>query len=91
LAANASRSIICKFFQCTCNLYPHTPFKNVYLRIILFAVISAPSDNKKHEHKDDDLPVDIKLPVKHVLSRELQVLKFLSQSYLVSHIVVHFH
>ncbi|CAJ1841460.1 unnamed protein product [Sphenostylis stenocarpa] len=36
-------------------------------------VISAPSDIKKHEQKDDDLPVDIKLPVKHVLSRELQL------------------
>lgn len=36
-------------------------------------VISAPSDIKKHEQKDDNLPVDIKLPVKHVLSRELQL------------------
>ncbi|KAK2359888.1 TBP-ASSOCIATED FACTOR 6B [Trifolium repens] len=36
-------------------------------------VISAPSDAKKHEQKDEDLPVDIKLPVKHVLSRELQL------------------
>ncbi|XP_010254144.1 PREDICTED: transcription initiation factor TFIID subunit 6 isoform X2 [Nelumbo nucifera] len=33
----------------------------------------APSDNKKPEHKEDGLPVDIKLPVKHVLSRELQL------------------
>lgn len=46
--------------------------------IILFAVISAPSDIKKHEQKDDNLPVDIKLPVKHVLSKELQVSKLLS-------------
>ncbi|KAK7273023.1 hypothetical protein RIF29_14069 [Crotalaria pallida] len=36
-------------------------------------VISAPTDVKKHEQKDDNLPVDIKLPVKHVLSRELQL------------------
>ncbi|KAH1156649.1 hypothetical protein GLYMA_18G290200v4 [Glycine max] len=36
-------------------------------------LISAPSDVKKHEQKDDNLPVDIKLPVKHVLSRELQL------------------
>ncbi|KAL6971753.1 Transcription initiation factor TFIID subunit 6 [Sarracenia purpurea var. burkii] len=36
-------------------------------------VIAAPSDNRKPEQKDDELPVDIKLPVKHVLSRELQV------------------
>lgn len=33
----------------------------------------SPSDNKKSEFKDDGLPVDIKLPVKHVLSRELQL------------------
>ncbi|KAJ0989748.1 hypothetical protein J5N97_008104 [Dioscorea zingiberensis] len=33
-----------------------------------------PSENKRSEHnKDDGLPVDIKLPVKHVLSRELQL------------------
>ncbi|KAK8916062.1 hypothetical protein KSP39_PZI023069 [Platanthera zijinensis] len=37
-------------------------------------VISAPQENKKLEHgKDDGLPVDIRLPVKHVLSRELQL------------------
>ncbi|KAF7831714.1 transcription initiation factor TFIID subunit 6 [Senna tora] len=36
-------------------------------------VISAPSDAKKYEQKDENLPVDIKLPVKHVLSRELQL------------------
>ncbi|KAG2719440.1 hypothetical protein I3760_03G266500 [Carya illinoinensis] len=36
-------------------------------------VIAAPSDGKKLEQKDDGLPVDIKLPVKHVLSRELQL------------------
>ncbi|KAF7144908.1 hypothetical protein RHSIM_Rhsim04G0046200 [Rhododendron simsii] len=36
-------------------------------------IIVAPSDNKKPEQKDDGLPVDIKLPVKHVLSRELQL------------------
>ncbi|XP_058070769.1 transcription initiation factor TFIID subunit 6 [Magnolia sinica] len=34
----------------------------------------APSENKKSDHsKEDGLPVDIKLPVKHVLSRELQL------------------
>lgn len=36
-------------------------------------VIAAPSDGKKSQQKDDGLPVDIKLPVKHVLSRELQL------------------
>ncbi|KAJ7964752.1 transcription initiation factor TFIID subunit 6 [Quillaja saponaria] len=36
-------------------------------------VISAPSGGNKYEQKDDRLPIDIKLPVKHVLSRELQL------------------
>ncbi|XVF81528.1 hypothetical protein PTKIN_Ptkin15bG0162400 [Pterospermum kingtungense] len=35
-------------------------------------VIAAPSNDKTIEQKDE-LPVDIKLPVKHVLSRELQL------------------
>ncbi|XP_010913968.1 transcription initiation factor TFIID subunit 6 [Elaeis guineensis] len=36
--------------------------------------IVAPSEIKRSEHsKEDGLPVDIKLPVKHVLSRELQL------------------
>ncbi|KAJ9169995.1 hypothetical protein P3X46_018132 [Hevea brasiliensis] len=35
-------------------------------------VIAPPSDGKNSEQKDK-LPVDIKLPVKHVLSRELQL------------------
>ena len=41
--------------------------------LFVFVVIAAPSDSKKPEQKDDGLPVDIKLPVKHVLSRELRV------------------
>lgn len=36
-------------------------------------VLATPSDGKKYEQKDDGLPVDLKLPVKHVLSRELQL------------------
>jgi len=36
--------------------------------------IVAPQDGKKMDHgKDDSLPVDLKLPIKHVLSRELQL------------------
>ncbi|GAB4826901.1 hypothetical protein Ancab_033779 [Ancistrocladus abbreviatus] len=35
--------------------------------------LTAPPESKKSEYKDDVLPVDIKLPVKHVLSRELQL------------------
>ncbi|XP_066330772.1 transcription initiation factor TFIID subunit 6-like [Miscanthus floridulus] len=36
--------------------------------------IVPPTENKRSEHgKDDGLPVDVKLPVKHVLSRELQM------------------
>ncbi|XP_059661159.1 transcription initiation factor TFIID subunit 6 [Cornus florida] len=36
-------------------------------------VIVAPPDSQKTEQKDDGLPLDIKLPIKHVLSRELQL------------------
>ncbi|KAF3325931.1 transcription initiation factor TFIID subunit 6-like protein [Carex littledalei] len=35
--------------------------------------IVAPQDGKKMDHGKDDLPVDLKLPIKHVLSRELQL------------------
>ncbi|GAB2284724.1 Transcription initiation factor TFIID subunit 6 [Dionaea muscipula] len=35
--------------------------------------LSAQSDGKKSEYKDDGLAVDIRLPFKHVLSRELQL------------------
>jgi hypothetical protein len=44
----------------------------------VFVVLATPSDGKKYEQKDDGFPVDLKLPVKHVLSRELQVLTSLS-------------
>ncbi|XAR67411.1 hypothetical protein NMG60_11002162 [Bertholletia excelsa] len=33
----------------------------------------VPSDHKKSDYREDGAPVDIKLPVKHVLSRELQL------------------
>ncbi|CAA3012003.1 transcription initiation factor TFIID subunit 6-like [Olea europaea subsp. europaea] len=36
-------------------------------------VLAVPSDNGKTAYKEDGIPVDIKLPVKHVLSRELQL------------------
>lgn len=38
-----------------------------------FQMLSLPSDNRKTEVKEDGVPVDIKLPIKHVLSRELQL------------------
>lgn len=37
------------------------------------APIEAPSETRKCDYKEDGLPVDIKLPVKHVISRELQL------------------
>ncbi|XWS11279.1 hypothetical protein CRYUN_Cryun38cG0070500 [Craigia yunnanensis] len=37
------------------------------------APVKAPSDGKKAEYKEDGLFVDVKLPVKHILSRELQL------------------
>lgn len=46
-----------------------------YIFLFFPPAIVAPSENKRSEHsKEDGLPVDIKLPVKHVLSRELQVI-----------------
>ncbi|KAI3803591.1 hypothetical protein L1987_31747 [Smallanthus sonchifolius] len=36
-------------------------------------VIASLPETKKTEQKSDELPVDIRLPVKHVLSRELQL------------------
>ncbi|XP_040948475.1 transcription initiation factor TFIID subunit 6 [Gossypium hirsutum] len=38
-----------------------------------FAFHAAPSDGKMAEYKEDGLSVDVKLPVKPVLSRELQL------------------
>ena len=46
--------------------------------LCVFVVLATPSDGKKYEQKDGGLPVDLKLPVKHVLSRELQVLTSLT-------------
>ncbi|XP_022716821.1 transcription initiation factor TFIID subunit 6-like isoform X2 [Durio zibethinus] len=37
------------------------------------ASVEAPSDGKKADYKEDGLSADVKLPVKHVLSRELQL------------------
>lgn len=37
------------------------------------AALVLPPDNQKAEYKEDGVPVDLKVPVKHVLSRELQV------------------
>ncbi|TYH13335.1 hypothetical protein ES288_A06G134100v1 [Gossypium darwinii] len=37
------------------------------------ASIEAPSDGKKAEYKEDGISIDVKLPIKHVLSRELQL------------------
>ncbi|KAJ8542863.1 hypothetical protein K7X08_005386 [Anisodus acutangulus] len=39
----------------------------------LEALVQLPADNRKTEYKEDGVPVDLKIPVKHVLSRELQL------------------
>lgn len=36
-------------------------------------LLAASSEMRKSEYKEDGLPVDVKLPVKHVITRELQV------------------
>ncbi|PPS13133.1 hypothetical protein GOBAR_AA07509 [Gossypium barbadense] len=38
-----------------------------------FTFHAAPSDGKKAEYKEDGISIDVKLPIKHVLSRELQL------------------
>lgn len=37
------------------------------------APVEASSEMRKSEYKEDGLPVDVKLPVKHVITRELQL------------------
>ncbi|RDX86218.1 Transcription initiation factor TFIID subunit 6 [Mucuna pruriens] len=37
------------------------------------APVEAPSEIRKSEYKEDMLPVDVKLPVKHLITRELQL------------------
>ncbi|KAL2956448.1 hypothetical protein AAZX31_18G085700 [Glycine max] len=37
------------------------------------APVEAPSEIRKSEFKEDGLPVDVKLPVKHLITRELQL------------------
>lgn len=66
---------IVSFFSCF-PYWQSKSFSNLYILSFLSTVILPPSDVKSSEQKDE-LPVDIKLPVKHILSRELQVNNFL--------------
>jgi len=36
-------------------------------------LLAAPPEIRKSEYKEDGLSVDVKLPVKHLITRELQV------------------
>lgn len=45
---------------------------NIFHLFVLSLVIRAPAENKILEQRDGPL-IDVRLPVKHVLSRELQV------------------
>lgn len=59
---------------------------NIFLLVLICMIfcvaIVAPPENKKSENgKEDLLLVDLKLPVKHVLSRELQVFSYSSNSF----------
>lgn len=66
----------------------NVPIEGTFLFLITFAVLSfvdfmthyftfaalgVISDGKKSDYKDDGLSIDVKLPVKDILSRELQV------------------
>lgn len=65
-------NVVCRHYC----IVRHMGLTNGFVCLIIFvSALVPPSENKRSEHnKDDGLPVDIKLPVKHVLSRELQVL-----------------
>ncbi|XP_059283569.1 transcription initiation factor TFIID subunit 6-like [Lycium ferocissimum] len=39
----------------------------------MVALAQLPADNRKTEYKEDGVPADLKIPVKHVLSCELQL------------------
>ncbi|XP_040940657.1 transcription initiation factor TFIID subunit 6-like [Gossypium hirsutum] len=49
------------------------PIEGIQPEIPENASIEAPSNGKKAEYKEDGLSVDVKLPIKHVLSRELKL------------------
>lgn len=67
--------------SCTISCFCSFWFCYWFTLSFLYSAIVAPADNKKLEHrKEDVLPVDIKLPVKHILSRELQVRWMKNQS-----------
>lgn len=55
----------------------------ILIQKLLFFALAAQSDNRKAEYKEDGVSVDIKLPVKHVLSRELQVLTMIMALWLL--------
>ncbi|KAJ0046313.1 hypothetical protein Pint_04032 [Pistacia integerrima] len=57
-----SLSIFLFYGQVDCSILYYT----------LFAAPAAVSDGKRSDYREDGLSADIKLPVKHVLSRELQ-------------------
>lgn len=63
-------SIICPF-----NQYVPDYHISIWWSFLNFssAAVNAASDGKKYELREDSLPIDIKLPVKQVISRELQV------------------
>ena len=44
-------------------------------------LLAAPSEMRKSEFKEDGLPVDVKLPVKHLITRELQVYSLFGMSF----------
>jgi len=44
-------------------------------------LLAAPSEIRKSEYKEDGLSVDVKLPVKHLITRELQVYTLFGMSF----------
>ena len=48
-------------------------FVDLTTQYFTFAALGVTSDGKKSDYKDDGLSIDVKPPVKDILSRELQV------------------
>ena len=68
--------VIFFFFQVTINfIIENFDFPNIDI-FACAMLLAAPSEIRKSEYKEDGIPVDNKLPVKHVITKELQVYTF---------------
>lgn len=63
-----------------------------YVLCFLSKALVMSFDNKKSDYKEDGISVDVKYPVKHVLSRELQVLlNFMCYMHIIFALFLHYN